>query len=153
MPNPWMILAAVLAVASAFALGSYSGRGEERTAWTARIEKERADAAQAARAEEHRQQEQINDTLRKQNATLGRVNAGLRRDIDGLRNRPERPAGMPPSGRSDCSGGSGAELSRPDAEFLVGEAARADELRAGLDACYAVIDTMNKKGPAPSPAT
>lgn len=30
------------------------------------------------------------------------------------------------------------------AEFLVGEAARADEIRAGLAACYAVIDGVRQ---------
>lgn len=60
-----------------------------------------------------------------------------------LRDRPARrvvvagPAAAPPA---NCQGATGAELSRPDAEFLVGEAARADGLRAALTACYAQYD-------------
>lgn len=140
MPNPWIILGVVLALAGSFIAGDLHGHKTERTAWEARIEKERADAAEAARKIEHDQQEAVNATLRKQNETLGRVNAGLRADLDGLRNRPERPADVSEGARPACQGATGAELSRTDAEFLVREAARADEQRAGLVACYEVID-------------
>lgn len=53
-----------------------------------------------------------------------------------LRNRHERPA-VPASGAATAcqAGATGAELSRPDAEFLVGEAARADAIRAALERC------------------
>jgi hypothetical protein len=63
--------------------------------------------------------------------------------VASLRNRPERrivvagPAAAPPA---NCQGSTGAELSRPDAEFLVGEATRADNLRAALVACYSQYD-------------
>jgi hypothetical protein len=149
MLNPWILLAAFLALAGTYLVGEIDGRHNERTVWTARIEKERAAAAEAARVEERRQQEAVNDALRKQSQTLAGINSGLRRDLDGLRNRPERPADVPDTPRPACAGATGAELSRPDAGFLAGEAARADECRAGLDACYTVIDAMNKKGPAP----
>lgn len=147
--NPYSILGVVLAVLAGYVSGNLHGRSAERTAWEARFEHERADAAQAARAEEQRRQEAVNAVLSKQNKTLAGVNAGLRRDLDGLRNRPERPAPVPGHPRADCEGATGAELSRTDAGFLAGEAARADELRAGLDACYTVIDAMHRKGPAP----
>lgn len=54
-----------------------------------------------------------------------------------LRNRPPRSGrpGVPPSSGT-CAGSTGAELSRPDAEFLVWEAARADRLQASLIQCY-----------------
>lgn len=140
--NPWLILAAVIALIGSFMAGEYRGTHIERTAWEARIEKERADAAEAARKVEHDQQEKVNATLRKQNETLAGVNAGLRRDLDGLRNRPERPADLPATPRPSCEGATGAELSRTDAEFLVRQAARADEQRAGLVACYEFIDAL-----------
>lgn len=56
--------------------------------------------------------------------------------VAGLRDRAERPA-VPASGAGAeaCKGTTGAELSRPDGEFLAGEAARADELRAALERC------------------
>lgn len=150
IPTPWLILAGVLALAGAFVYGDHVGTIRERTDWTARIEQARAEAAEAARAAERQQQEVVNNVLREQNDRIHSVNAGLRRDLDGLRHRPPRHADpVPEPARAACQGGTGAELSREDAGFLVGEAARADELRAGLAACYAVIDAMNKKGPAP----
>ena len=39
----------------------------------------------------------------------------------------------------DCNG---ATLSAPDAEFLIREAARADEIRIGLQACYRQYDAI-----------
>lgn len=54
-----------------------------------------------------------------------------------------------PNGTSDFKGATGTELFREDAEFLTREAARADEIRAGLKECYAsydhVRDTFNKR--------
>lgn len=58
-----------------------------------------------------------------------------------LRNRPQR---LPEAARAACQGGTGAELSGPDAEFLVGLAARADSLRAELSACYQREDAMSR---------
>jgi len=63
--------------------------------------------------------------------------------LNGLRDRPERA--MPDDSRAGCKGASGAELSRPDAGFLVREAARGDRLQAALTACYAYADTLRKK--------
>lgn len=147
--NPWIILGALVAAIALIGTGYGSGRSHERLAWEARIGEERAAAVEIARTQEHQLQEAANNALRKQNAALGRINAGLRDDLNGLRNRPERRDPVPGGARVACAGGTGAELSREDAGFLAGEAAHADELRAGLEACYAVIDAMNKKGPAP----
>lgn len=63
--------------------------------------------------------------------------------LDSLRDRPDRA--MPDDSRAGCKGASGAELSRPDAGFLVREAARGDRLQAALTACYAYADTLRKK--------
>ena len=43
---------------------------------------------------------------------------------------------------ANCKGTTGAELSREDAEFLAGEAARADRLRSALNACYQQYEAM-----------
>ena len=60
--------------------------------------------------------------------------------IDELRNRPERSVNS-----GACTGASGAELSRPDAGFLAGEAARAERQRNALEACYAQYDSLTVK--------
>jgi hypothetical protein len=59
-----------------------------------------------------------------------------------LRKRSARPAGVSETPRPECSGGTGAELSGADAEFLVRESARADKQRAALMACYSAIDSL-----------
>lgn len=140
--NPWMVLSVLLALLGCFVAGDLHGTKAERTAWEARIEKERADAANAARAEEHAQQEKANEVLEKQSADLRRINQRLLSDLGELRQRPGRAAGVSEAPRFACSGGTGAELSGPDAEFLAGEAARADEVRAGLVACYGFLDAL-----------
>jgi hypothetical protein len=71
------------------------------------------------------------------------LRAGLQRTIDSLRNRPERPAtagGAVPQGAADGLACTGAQLFRPDGEFLAREAARADRLRADLSSCQAAYD-------------
>lgn len=73
----------------------------------------------------------------------------LRLDValDELRQRPLRPTdALRPS---VIQGATGSELYREDGEFLIREAARADEIRAGLRECYASYDqvksTFNKR--------
>lgn len=101
-----------------------------------------------------RQAHEFSGRLAEANAELQRMREADRarnatyeasiRDIDrrhhaaiaSLRNRPERAA-VPASGAGaeTYQGATGAQLSRSDAEFLAGEAARADELRAALERC------------------
>lgn len=92
------------------------------------------------------------DQLRKdKNAQINALNTRLAAALDGLRDRPERPregdlpasaiAGAVPS----CTG---AGLYRSDAEFLIGEAARAKRLQLDLAQCQAqynkVRDSLTK---------
>ena len=65
----------------------------------------------------------IRDEQDKRTAT--RLDLALRE----LRNRPDR---LPAAATEACKGATGAGLSRPDAGFLVGEAARANQLRSEL---------------------
>jgi len=55
--------------------------------------------------------------------------------------RPAPTSGMPEA-TATCAGATGAELSRPDATFLIGLAQRADEQRAALAACYGAYDSV-----------
>lgn len=137
----YIAIAAILALIGAFAGGEWHGRQSERAKWEARINKERADAAEEARKSERAKQEQVNAALRKQNNELAGINAGLLDDLDRLRSRPGR---VSEGARPGCQGATGAELSRRDAEFLVRLAARADRLRAALAACYEYADTVSE---------
>ena len=61
-----------------------------------------------------------------------------------LQNRPGRPSGTDVSSNTTpvCAGATGKELYRPDAEFLIGEAARAEELRNSLEFCVAQYNSV-----------
>lgn len=140
MPSPIAILALVLAfVANGFYWHAKGANGADAH-WKAKINQERADAQAAARETEQRHQEAANAITKRHAADVQTVRRNLDIALDSLRSRPERPAGMPEAARTDCQGGTGAELSRPDAEFLSREAARADDIRIGLQTCYAHID-------------
>lgn len=68
--------------------------------------------------------------------------ATVARLVGELRNRPERPAGgAVPAGGADPVACTGAQLYRPDAEFLVWESARANQLRIDLADCQARYDS------------
>lgn len=97
--------------------------------------KAREDEQKAARKAAEAEQEKVNE--------IARIRADSAAAIARVSNRPDRkptPASGLPQATAACQGTTGAELSRSDAEFLIGEAARADNLRAALSACYAVYD-------------
>lgn len=140
MPSPMLILVVVLAFVGNGFYWHANGSNAADTRWRAKINQERADAQQAARETEQRWQGVVNETSKQYLATITRQRRNLDVALDGLRNRPERPAGDAKPAAADCPCSTGAGLCRPDAEFLAREAARANELRAGLVACYEVID-------------
>lgn len=143
--NPWVILGAVV-MAVCLVFGGYAwGDSARNTAWLAKTEKDKRLAVEEAIHIEREQQGVVNDAMRNQAASLASINNRLRADLVSLRNRPERASATDQPARSSCTGATGAELSRSDAEFLVGEAARADEVRAGLSACYQVIDGIQPR--------
>ena len=97
-------------------------------------ERDRATAAMTARTEALK---------REYKRETGRIAADRDRLLASLRDRPTTRAGdtgVPEGaavGVADRAGCTGAHLSRPDSYFLIGEAARADQLRVALRACIA----------------
>ena len=143
-PSPILMLALLLAfIANGFYWHAKGSNGAD-TRWEAKIHKERAEAEASARATEHRHQEAANAIARRHAYDVSTIRRNLDIALDSLRHRPERPATLPDAPRADCEGGTGAELFRADAEFLAREAARADEQRAGLAACYDHVDAALK---------
>ena len=70
-----------------------------------------------------------------------RIAADMQRTIDSLRNRADRPENYSvPTSSADPLACTGASLFRSDAEFLIRESSRADQLRADLSACQAAYD-------------
>lgn len=85
------------------------------------------------------QQAQADQIRKQKDAQIADINARLADAISQLRSRPSR-AQAATNGQS-CNG---ASLPAEDAEFLVREAARADQMRTGLLACYQQYDSLNK---------
>jgi hypothetical protein len=106
---------------------------------SARFERYKAD--QIAQTQKIEKEQQIAaDQIRKaKDAQIKAINTQLVDAISELRKRPGRPQ-SPILGQI----GTGASLFAEDAIFLRREAARADELRAGLEACYAQYDAVTK---------
>lgn len=144
MFNPWALLTLIIAfVLNGFYWNAH-GSNAEHARMVAKLESERAQALQKARDTETQWQEEVNEVTTKQAEKLAEVQHHLDVAIISLRDRPKRSATLPDTPRVECAGASGRELSREDAEFLAREAARADTLRAGLEACYSAYDGTMK---------
>ena len=143
--NPWVVLGALATAIGVYFIGYSGGADAENTRWLAKTETDKRKAVEQALQKERIQQEKVNEALRKQADSQIVINSRLRADLASLRHRPERPANLPSTGEAVCAGANGSQLSRLDAEFLSWESARADTIRAGLAACYEVIDSTASK--------
>lgn len=161
IPAPYRLLAkavlVLLLVAAALAAyhwwaGRQQAIGEARVQarWDAdNIRRERATNAQReAHAREGFRRFELHASIEERKnreiAALHHRVAGL---LDQLRSRPERPAGSGTAAGNPAPGQActGAELYRPDAEFLVREAARAQRILAERDACHDKYDALTVK--------
>ena len=94
-------------------------------------------AEKVVRDKEHEYQAAA-DTIRKEkDAQIKVINTQLVDAVSELRKRPSRT-----SETSAGSGCNGTRLFAEDSEFLVREAARADEIRVGLQACYKQYEAL-----------
>ena len=89
------------------------------------------------REKEHEYQSATDKIRTDKDAQIKAINNQLVDAISELRKRPSR-AEQAANGQS----GTGATLSAEDAEFLIREASRADQIRIGLDACYKQYDSI-----------
>jgi hypothetical protein len=78
------------------------------------------------------------DQIRKQKDD--KINAINNQLVDAIGELRKRPSRTDQANNGSC--GTGATLSAEDAEFLVREAARADKIRTGLEACYQQYDSL-----------
>jgi hypothetical protein len=128
-----------------YATGRDAGRGQVQTLWdsqmlaTAQAMTQQMNLARSREQALQAQTDQIQQERRHEVAKLARSHAAA---LERLRQRPERPAGgdgVPEAARAGGNERSctGRELFREDGNFLIGEAARADELRLQLVACQA----------------
>ena len=143
--NPITNIAIGIVIASVAGIGGYSkgylsGKATVQQQW----DKEKAEqyAAYAKGQEEARQREQemqaAADKLRRdKDAEIRNINARSIGLIASLRDRPDRATengAMPDTARS-CSGSTGAELAKRDAEFLAGYSTDAARIDAALEQC------------------
>ena len=153
LTNRWVLggLAGLVMLGFSYWKGYTYGKEVIQREWDAAKvvwERELYAAQREARQAERQMQEEA-DTLRKEKQdaiqNLTRRHADI---VAGLRNRTERPNPSPDGVSSNSRpsqselGCTGAELHRQDAEFLIGEAARADEIRIELEACYTQYDKI-----------
>ena len=153
--NPWLIVGFVVALGVAtmtgYMRGDAAGRADVKQRWDAERTQQaeaHAMALEAARNKEQALQASA-DLLRKdKDREIRDLNARAAALVSSLRQRPERPApeARPVPGAASVgpapAGCSGPELYRQDAELLVREAERGDQLRAALKQCYAQYQAL-----------
>ncbi len=136
--NPYVAIGVAVLLAVSHGWAYVTGGKHTEQKWQAEV------AEQTAKAREQEQiwQGVVNETSKRYLETLGVVRGRLAIALNSLRDRPDRP--LPEAPRTDCKGATGAELSRPDAGFLAGEAARADQMRAAYALCLQSYDLLRK---------
>jgi len=153
--------------AGALVVGLVAGAYADHTVMSARIDKAKAYASEQlrqrevvraqderiARTREQEITESLTRTLQDKENEKDRIAVERDRAVASLQDRANRKPASPGAAAAvaaDCKGSTGAELSRPDAEFLTGFAARADTVRAALSQCYAQYDAarevVNRQG-------
>jgi hypothetical protein len=94
-------------------------------------------AEKTIRSKEHQYQADADQIRKDKDAQIKVINNQLVDAVSELRKRPSRATEA--SNGQSCNG---ASLYAEDAEFLVREAARADEIRTSLEACYKQYDSL-----------
>jgi len=83
------------------------------------------------REKEHQYQADADKIRKEKDAQINAINSQLVDAISSLRSRPSRSTET-----TNGKGCNGTGLFAEDSEFLVREAARADQIRVALDSCY-----------------
>jgi hypothetical protein len=135
------LVLALFSLLAGYGYGVKDGAQHVQAKW----DKENSDNATAQRDKEAELQasmDKLREDKNRETAKLRRTVAAL---TDSLRNRPERPAVPEIASAGDgASGCTGAELYKPDGNFLVGEAARADQLRLALKVCQEAYQSASQ---------
>lgn len=106
------------------------------------------DAEAANREKERSYQVSLAQAQEKRNVEVARINSNHAAVVDSLRKRPERIVTVTRSEVSGtpaaCTGTTGAELARGDAEFLAGYSADAAKLETALNQCEAAYNALRQ---------
>ena len=151
MENPWQAALIVSLLACAALWRANDRHKDERDKALAEIE-EMTRLSKATnkryRATEKRLADHAKAIEKDKNDAIAAITADRDHILEQLRSRPSRPSASTPAVAANgqaASGCTGAELYRPDSEFLVREATRADTIRVSLKACYAQYDDARVK--------
>jgi len=98
---------------------------------------QQASQEKVIREKEHQYQADADKIRKDKDDQIKAINSQLVDAISELRKRPSR-AEQAANGQN----GTGATLSAEDAEFLIREASRADQIRVGLEACYKQYESI-----------
>ena len=149
--NPYFIAGSVLAVVFAYGAGHWqgddAGQAKVQAQWDREKAKQMAEYAEnmrLAREKEQALQQGANNLREEKDRELKKVADTNRILLGSLRNRPERPAesSAVSGAASACSGATGAQLAKGDAEFLAGYSADAASLKAALDQCVKQYESL-----------
>ena len=97
-------------------------------------------AEKVIREKEHEYQAEADKIRKDKDEKINSINTQLVDAIGELRKRPSRTAET--SNGQTASGCNGSQLYAEDSEFLIREAARADKIRVGLEACYNQYESL-----------
>jgi len=153
LTNRWVLggLAGLVMLGFSYWKGYTSGKDNIQQKWDAEkvvLEREAQQLKDQVRETERSMQKEVNRIQKEKHDAVKAANSKYRTLVDSLRNRPEaRATDAMPSGAGDVVGCTGAQLARPDAEFLAGYAADAERLQAAYNSCrqaYEVIQNGAK---------
>jgi len=133
--NLYIVIAVVVSLALSHGAAYLKGSNDTATRYELEVKEAEVQSYKIAELKQGKANERANRLEASRRTIQSKLDAANER----LRNRPER---MPEVARANCTGTSGAELSRPDSAFLEREAARADRIRAALDTCYQHVDAQ-----------
>ncbi len=150
--NPYFIAGSVVAIVMAYGVGHWQGDDAGQAKVQAKWDQEKAKLAEeyAANVAKMREKEQAMTEasaaiMEKKNHELREINARATALSNSLRQRPERAESSNVSSASaSCSGASGKELARGDAEFLAGYSTDAARLQAALNQCLAQYEAIRR---------
>lgn len=141
--NPYFILAGILSIAISYGVGYYNGYDNAKEKIQGEMAVIHAEELRQARDKEQSWQKAADNIQKEKDNEIRKLNATHAAIVRSLRDRKDRPnvPDDPDAAQSQCTG---TGLYRSDAEFLAGEAARADEIRLALKQCYSLYDSITK---------
>lgn len=147
------VIVAGIALGVGYSKGDTAGRAAIQQLWDKEKAEQYAEYAKGqaeARAKEQELQANADKLRQEKDIEIRNISARATALANSLRDRASRPAessGVPQAANvgQAAVGCTGSGLYRPDGEFLAGEAARANTLRAELKQCYKQYEALEKR--------